>query len=154
MPIKSKFPSYSCFLWLSFPLYRYVAFNVCRAKSLQSCSTLCDAMDCSQPGSSVHGILQARILEWVTISFSKGSSQPRGQTRSYYVSCIGRWVLYHWRNLGSPITINSFKQRHSIHVSAYIPRFYIERKHYKLYFLICCIKHSRCTHYSKLVIFF
>ena len=40
----------------------------------QSCPTLCDPMDCSLPGSSVHGILQARILEWVAISFSRGSS--------------------------------------------------------------------------------
>ena len=43
----------------------------------QSCLTLCDPMDCSPPGSSVHGFLQARILEWVAISFSRGSSQPR-----------------------------------------------------------------------------
>ena len=46
----------------------------------QSCLTLCDPVDCSPPGSSVHGILQARILEWVTISFSRESSQPRDQT--------------------------------------------------------------------------
>ena len=46
----------------------------------QSCPTLCDPMDCNRPGSSVHGILQARILEWVAISFSRGSSQPRDQT--------------------------------------------------------------------------
>ena len=43
----------------------------------QSCPTLCDPVHYSQPGSSVHGILQARILEWVAISFSRGSSQPR-----------------------------------------------------------------------------
>ena len=48
----------------------------------QSCPTLCDTMDCSLPGFAVRGILQARILEWVTISFSRGSSQPRDQTRS------------------------------------------------------------------------
>ena len=47
-----------------------------RAHSLLSCLTLCDPMDCSLPGSSVHGILQARILEWVAMSSSKGSSQP------------------------------------------------------------------------------
>ena len=47
------------------------------AKSLQSYPTLCDPMDCSPPGSSVHGILQARILEWVAMSSSRGSSQPR-----------------------------------------------------------------------------
>ena len=48
----------------------------------QSSLTLCDPKDCSPPGSSVHGILQARILEWVAIAFSKGSSWPRDQTRS------------------------------------------------------------------------
>ena len=43
----------------------------------KSCLTLCDPMDCSLPGSSVHGIFQAEILEWVAISFSRGSSRPR-----------------------------------------------------------------------------
>ena len=51
----------------------------------QSCLTLCDLMDDSPLGSSVYGILQARILEWVAISFSRGSSQPTDQT---WVSCI------------------------------------------------------------------
>ena len=51
----------------------------------QSCLTLCDPMDCSLPGSSLHGILQARIQEWVAISFSRGSSRPRDRTQ---VSCI------------------------------------------------------------------
>ena len=47
---------------------------------LQSCPTLCDPMDCSLSGSSVHGIFQARVLEWVAISFSRGSSRPRNRT--------------------------------------------------------------------------
>ena len=64
--------------------------------SLQLCPTLCDLMDCSMPGSSVHGILQARILEWVAISFSRGSSWPRDQTSISFVSWIGRWIPYHW----------------------------------------------------------
>ena len=51
----------------------------------QSCLTLCSPVDCSLPGSSVHGILQARILQWVAISFSRGSSRLRDQTQ---VSCI------------------------------------------------------------------
>ena len=46
----------------------------------QSCPTLCDPMDCSLPGSSIHGIFQARIVEWVAISFSRRSSQPRDGT--------------------------------------------------------------------------
>ena len=54
---------------------------------------LCESMDYSPPGSSAHGIFQARILEWVAISYSRGSSQPRDHTR---VSCVGRRILYHW----------------------------------------------------------
>ena len=64
-------------------------------KSLQSCPTLCDSMDCSPPGSSLHGILQTRILEWVAMPSSTGSSWPRDQTHVTYVSCIGRRILYH-----------------------------------------------------------
>ena len=52
-------------------------------------------MDCSSPGSSVHGIFQARILDWVAISYSRGSFWPRDQICTSYVSCIGRWILYH-----------------------------------------------------------
>ena len=54
-------------------------------KSIFSCLTHCDPMDCSLQGSSVHGILQARVLEWVAISFSRGSSWPRDRTQ---ISCI------------------------------------------------------------------
>ena len=52
----------------------------------QSCLTLCDPMDCGPPGSSVHGIFQARILDWVAISFSRGSSQPRDQTQVSHIA--------------------------------------------------------------------
>ena len=55
------------------------------SEATQSCPTLSDLMDCSLLGFSLHGILQARILEWVAISFSRGASQPRDQT---WVSCI------------------------------------------------------------------
>ena len=53
-------------------------------------------MGCSLLDSSVHGISQARILEWVAISYSKGSSQPRSQTHVSFVSCIGRQIPYHY----------------------------------------------------------
>ena len=56
----------------------------------QSCPTLCDPKDCSLPGSSVHGIFQARVLKWVAISFSRRSSWPSDWTCISYVSCIGR----------------------------------------------------------------
>ena len=69
----------------------------------QSCPTPCDPVDCSPPGFSVHGISQARVLEWVAISYSRGSSsRPRDWTHVSCVSCIGRWILYHcatWKAL-------------------------------------------------------
>ena len=68
----------------------------------QSCLTLWDPLDCSTPGSSVHEVLQARILEWVAMPSSKGSSQCRGQTHVSHVSCTGRRVLYHSYHLESP----------------------------------------------------
>ena len=58
----------------------------------KSCLTLCNPVDCSPSGSSVHGISQARILEWVAISCATGSSRSRDQT---CISSIGRWILYH-----------------------------------------------------------
>ena len=51
------------------------------SEAAQSCPNLCDPMDCSLSGSSVHGIFQARVLEWIANSFSRGSSRPRNQTR-------------------------------------------------------------------------
>ena len=63
------------------------------------CPTLCNPMDCSPPGSSVHWILQARILEWVAVSFSRGSSQPSDQTHVFY---IGRGILYHCATWEAP----------------------------------------------------
>ena len=72
----------------------FYLFAVC-AKLLQLCPSLCDRMGYSPPGSSVHEILQARILEWVAMTSSKGSSQLRDQIHISYVSCIGRQVLYH-----------------------------------------------------------
>ena len=57
--------------------------------------SLCNPMDCSLPGFSFHGIFQARILEWVAISYSGESSQPKSQTQVSCISCIGRLILYH-----------------------------------------------------------
>ena len=67
---------------------------VCASLRTQSCLTLCNSLKyCSLPGSAVHGILQARILEWVSISFSRGSFWPEDWTHVSCISCIGRWVL-------------------------------------------------------------
>ena len=65
------------------------------AKSLQSCPTLCDPMDCSSPGSSVHRSLQARILEWVAVPVLGDLPDPRIEPASLTFTCIGRQILYH-----------------------------------------------------------
>ena len=65
----------------------------------QSCLTLCDPMDYDPPGSTLHGIFQARILRWDAIPFFRGYSQPKDQTQ---VSCMGRQILYHVNHQGSP----------------------------------------------------
>ena len=65
------------------------------AKSLQSCPTLCDPVDCSLPGFPVHGILQARILEWAAVPSSRGSSPPRDQTQVSSACCTSGQILYH-----------------------------------------------------------
>ena len=67
----------------------------------QSCPTLFDPMDGDLPGSEVHGIFQARILEWAAISFSRGSSQPRDQTQ---VSCIADRCFTVWATSEARLT--------------------------------------------------
>ena len=67
---------------------------VCVCVCVQSCLTLHDPVDCSLPGSSAHGILQARILEWAAISSSSRPPQSRDQTRASCISCIGRQVFF------------------------------------------------------------
>ena len=76
-------------------------------KVTQSCLTLCEPINCSLPSSSVHGILQARVLEWVAISFSRGSSRTRDPTR---VSCMAgrRFTLWATRNVKSLSWIRIF----------------------------------------------
>ena len=80
------------------------------AQSLQLCLTLCNPMDCSPLGSSVHGILQARLLGWVAMPSSRGSSAPRHWTHVSYVSYVVRWVLYLWCHLGSPSIMGTLVQ--------------------------------------------
>ena len=82
---------FSClntFLSSLMPVYLHtsIKYHCALTKSLQSCLTLCDPMDSSPPGSSVHGILQARILGWVAMPSCRGSSQPRDWTQVFYTS--------------------------------------------------------------------
>ena len=74
------------------------------------CPTLCDPMDCSPPGSPIHGIFQARVLEWVAIFFSRGSSWPRDRT---WVSHTAGWRFYHLSPQGSPHN-KSLAEKHEV----------------------------------------
>ena len=80
--ISNYYLAYHFLISSFFSYYLYISWGreYTAAKSLQLCPTLCDPMDCSLPRSSVHGIFQARVLEWVTTSFSRGSSQPKDRT--------------------------------------------------------------------------
>ena len=85
---------YMC-IYMGYICRGYICMKRMKVKVLviQSCQTHCDPMDCSPPGSSVHGVLQARILKWVAIPFFRGSSQSRDLT---WVSCIARRFLTAW----------------------------------------------------------
>ena len=72
----------------------------------QSCPTLCDLMDFSLPGSSVHGIFQARVLEWVAISFSRGSSQLRDWTQVSHIAGRGSTI---WATMEADINKSIYK---------------------------------------------
>ena len=80
----------------------YIYIYGMSAKSLHSWPTLCDPVNCCPPGSSAHGILQARTLEWGAMPSSRASSWPGVWTCISYVSFSGRQVLYHLCHLGSP----------------------------------------------------
>ena len=82
-------------------MYGCESWTIKKAESevTQSCLTLCNPMDCSLPRSSVHGIFQARVLEWVAISFSRGSSQPRDWT---WVSCTAGRRFTTWATMEAP----------------------------------------------------
>ena len=107
------FPILSCLLYAQLPL------------------TLCDPIDWSPPGSSVHGIFQARISEWVTISSSQGSSRPRDRTHTSCISYISRCFLYHgttcdvyyaWLFTSSP-AISLKSNNHNHHLTTKTPLF-------------------------------
>ena len=93
--------TYSTFLasetLLPFSRNSFQQLCVCMSSVVQLCPTLWDPTDCSRTitGSSVHGIFQARILEWAAISYSRGPSRPKDRTCISWVSCTVRQILYH-----------------------------------------------------------
>ena len=98
--LSSSSSSYTKDVWYPKHMIRCSTSLKSESEVTPSCPTLCDHVDCSLLGSSVHGILQARILEWTAISFSRGSSQPRDQT---WVSHIAGRPSTLWSHQGSPV---------------------------------------------------
>ena len=96
----NTFPSLPCVSFLIpclVPLLFWMNRNMRGCMCMLSCVWIYETpMDYSPPGPSVHGIFQARILEWAAIPFSRGYSPHRDRTHVLWVSCIGRWILYHW----------------------------------------------------------
>ena len=93
---------------ISLPGFSCSVISTCvHAKLLQSSPTLYNPVDHSLPGSSVQGILQARILEWVVISYARGSPRSRGRTHTPFIVCIGRQVLLPLAPPVKPIYIHS-----------------------------------------------
>ena len=78
-------PSASGFLWQLHYAFMSDHIIIVNSEVAQLCPTLCDPMDCSLPGSSVHGIFQAIVLEWIATSFSRGSSRHRDRTRIFHI---------------------------------------------------------------------
>ena len=98
-----------------FPVFIFLTQLYCCFVVAKSCPTFCDLMSCSLPGSSIHEISQARILEWVAISSCRVSSRPRDGTWVSSVSCTGRQILYHcatWEAL--PLSYNPQEIKNSL----------------------------------------
>ena len=112
-------------------------------------------MHCSPPGSSVHGISRARILEWVAISCSRGSSRPRDQTDVSCFSCIGKQILYHcptWKALYINIQMYVYIHAHRhMHIQANISLFLknLFTCHFIYFHLLLCLHPWRLRNFVK-----
>ena len=89
------------FFWAAWAVYIVVLYCCLYCMSLSHVRLYWNPMDCNPSGSSVRGIFQATILEWVAVSSFRGSSQPRDQTHVSCIFCIDRWSLYHWTTWNS-----------------------------------------------------
>ena len=109
----------------------------------KSCPTLLQPWTVAPPGSSVHGISQARILEWVAISFSRGSSWPRNRT---HVSWIGKWILYQWATREDELVavLLSFLQQNITPLCGYTT-FYLSIIHWWAFQLFPSFSYCACN---------
>ena len=128
----------SSLIYRFFYCYDLVYYLWYESEVAQSCLTLCDLMDCSLPGSSVHGIFQARVLEWFAISFSGASSHPRDQTQVFRIvgRCFTIWTTRKDAICGMKVNVIPF--------SILFPQMMLKKKSWYKYFslLQCQIKIS------------
>ena len=105
--------------WVTEMNWVYLFLYSCCCLVTKSCPTLYNCMDCTPSDSSVRGILQQRVLEWVAIFFSRGSFRPRDWT---CVSCIGRHILYHWATRKVPYipTANLWDAKNILQLCMYV----------------------------------
>ena len=96
-----------CVHWVIIPTLQVTITITCTCMHAQSCPALCAPLDYSPPGSPVHEILQARLLKWVAIPPPGDLPNPSDWTWVSYVSCTGRWVLYHGCHLWSPASLDA-----------------------------------------------
>ena len=99
-----------------YPTFLHVCIRVYVCSVAKSWLILLLPIFCNPPGSSVHRISHARILEWAVIPFSRGSSWPKDWT---HVSCIGRLILYHWVTWEAPCVLKNINCTYRVHRHAY-----------------------------------
>ena len=101
----------------SLPGFSAILYHPCACSVAQSCLTLCNPLNCGLPGFSVHGISQSRILEWVAISLSKGSSQPRDQTQVCHIASDSKPTLLFFFNKERKIVANPKSIKSYMHIN-------------------------------------
>ena len=141
------------YLHLYIEVYMYIWSDM-KCLVTQSCLTLCNRMDCSPSGSSVHGILQARILEWVAIPFSRRSSWPREQI---WVSCLAGRLFTIWANREAPYIYTHIHIRFNIALyvnlnsNRYICIFHSKSSMNKVYVVYLWLSTYGCLSYGHMV---
>ena len=111
-----------CKIWLSV----YCEWVCCMYLVVQACLSLCNPMGCSWPGSSVHGISQAKILEWVAISFSRDLPDPGIEPESLVSPALAAsWILYHWATREAQACLyHSINSSFAVHLSIFVTKSY------------------------------
>ena len=143
-PAQGSNPGLQHYRWILYCLNHAIKKIYGGGLVAKSCRTLCNPMDCSLPGSSVHGIFQTRILEWVAISFSRGSSPPRDNLGLLHC----RWILYQLSYQGCSIFKSGDTQSYLWSVCSYLLHHSL-LSNFCLFFFSCKLSSLRSTETEK-----